>query len=202
MTPKPWLWLLAGPNGAGKSSTYGRILARQMQVVSPDDFARQILPSAPQKAKLRAGRMTIGRISDLLKERSSFAVETTLSGELHLRVARQAKSERWNLGLVYVGLASPELAIKRVEERRRSGGHDVPAADVRRRYQRSLRNLPVIFALADEVLAFDNSFAKGQMKTVLVARRQRVLFKAPKLPVWMQAAMGSVLARRRKTPPR
>jgi len=71
---EPWLWLLAGPNGAGKSSSYGTILSAQMQVISPDDFARQIYPSAPEKAALRAGRLTISRISDLLRERRSFAI--------------------------------------------------------------------------------------------------------------------------------
>jgi len=115
MSGEPWLWLLAGPNGAGKSSTYGRILSQQMQVLSPDEFARRISPHAPEKVPLRAGRMTIGYITDFLRGRSSFAVETTLSGELHLRIARQAKSNGWNLGLVYIGLVSAELAIKRVE---------------------------------------------------------------------------------------
>ena len=177
MSDGPWLWFLAGPNGAGKSSTYGRRLSRQMPVLSPDDFARDISPQAPEKAALRAGRMTLARIAEFLKARASFAVETTLSGELHPRIARRAKSDGWNLGLVYVGVGSADLAIKRVEERRRSGGHDVPASDVRRRYERSLRNLPVMFRLADHVLVFDNSFAEGRMRTLLVARQQRIVFR-------------------------
>jgi predicted ABC-type ATPase len=42
--------------------------------------------------------------------------------------------------LVYLRLDNPEIALKRIAARVREGGHDVPAADVRRRFVRSWRN--------------------------------------------------------------
>jgi predicted ABC-type ATPase len=38
-------------------------------------------------------------------------------------------------------LESPELAVKRVAERVKSGGHAVPERDIRRRYSSGLKNL-------------------------------------------------------------
>jgi len=93
--------------------------------------------------------------------------------------------------VVYIGLGSPQLAIERVRERVSQGGHDVPAADVRRRYGRSLGNLALVFKLADRVVVLDNSSARNRMKRVLEAFRGDVVFKAPRLPKWLKPPRGS-----------
>ena len=196
MSEKPWLWLLAGPNGAGKSTYAPQLSAAIGQIIGPDAIAGQLLPIAPEKAALPAGREAIRHIRESLKERRSFAIETTLSGRFHFQIARSARSQSWNVGLVYIGLRSPELAIKRVGQRRRTGGHHVPAADVRRRYERSLRNLPLFFRLADAVFVLDNS--STTMKRVLEARRGEVAFRARRLPTWLRASLKAILRRRPK----
>ncbi|MBV8451843.1 MAG: hypothetical protein JOZ29_06170 [Deltaproteobacteria bacterium] len=77
MTDGSWLWLLAGPNGAGKS-TYAPVLSSDVEeIVRPDELAYGLSPTAPENATVRAGRHAISRIENLLKERRSFAVETT-----------------------------------------------------------------------------------------------------------------------------
>lgn len=98
MTDDLWLWLLAGPNGAGKS-TYSPNLPVE-EIVNPDVIARNILPDAPEKAALQAGRLARLRMRELMKARRSFAVETTLAGRHHLQDVSVAKSEGWNIGLV------------------------------------------------------------------------------------------------------
>ena len=103
MSLTPWLWLLAGPNGAGKSTFATDLSANIEEVIGPDVIAHELLPTAPEKAALEAGRQAIRRMRQLLRERQSFAVETTLSGRLHLQVSKQAKSEGWNVGLIYIG---------------------------------------------------------------------------------------------------
>lgn len=50
------------------------------------------------------------------------------------------KQQGYYFHLVYLWLESPELAISRVSERVRLGGHTVPKATIRRRYQASLNN--------------------------------------------------------------
>jgi len=60
--------------------------------------------------------------------------------------------------LLFLWLRSPELAIERVAERVRLGGHDVPAAVVRRRYHKGLRNFFSLYMpLADDWQFLDNS---------------------------------------------
>jgi len=154
MSREPWLWLLPGPNGAGKSTcvaTLYDLWPEIEEVVNPDDIARSLMPEAPEKAALKAGRLARQRISELLNERRSFGVETTLSGQLHLQDVKRTKSDGWNVGLTYVGLDVPDLAIERVRARTLAGGHHVPADDVFRRYERSLLNLGVIYQIADSV---------------------------------------------------
>ena len=124
MNEKPWLWFLAGPNGAGKSTYAPNLSAALEQIIGPDAIAAVLLPTAPEKAALEAGREAIRHIRQSLKTRRSFAIETTLSGRFHLQVARDAKSQGWNIGLVYIGLASPRKARERVRQTRLRGGHD------------------------------------------------------------------------------
>jgi predicted ABC-type ATPase len=110
MADAPWLWLLAGPNGAGKSTSSAllfNLAGAIREVVNPDVIARQLLPEAPEKAALQAGRLARKRIGDLLKERRSFAVETTLSGQLHLQDVKRAKGRGLEYGPFVCGPAKP-----------------------------------------------------------------------------------------------
>ena len=192
MGEAPWLWLLAGPNGAGKSTFALDLAANLQEIVGPDAIAAELLPTAPEKAALEAGRHAVGRMRELLRERQSFAVETTLSGHLHLRVAKQATSEGWSVGVIYIGLGSCDLAIERVRQRKLAGGHDVPAGDIRRRYDRSLRNLAAVCAIADLVLVLDNSSAARPMRRVLEVRQGMIAFRLPRLPKWLRATVESL----------
>src|SRR5262249_28918598 len=121
------LWLLAGPNGAGKSTYAPKLRADVEEIVGPDEFAYQIARGSPERAALCAGRLAVRRRNDLLRQRRSFAVETTISGRGHLSLVEQARRAGWSIGIVYIGLGSPELALERVRERVLQGGHDVPA---------------------------------------------------------------------------
>lgn len=191
MSQVPWLWLLAGPNGAGKSTYAPNLTATVQEVVGPDAVAHELLPTAPEKAALEAGKRAVARMWQLLRARQGFAVETTLSGRLHLRVAEQAKSEGWNVGVIYIGLASPQLAIARIRERSLAGGHGVPPQDVRRRYDRSLRNLAIACTLADLVVVLDNS-GRRPMRRVLVVRRGLVAFRHRRVPKWLTATLEAL----------
>lgn len=55
-------------------------------------------------------------------------------------------------------LPAAELALARIQDRVEDGGHDVAAADVRRRYHRTLWIFFNIYRdLSDTVLFFDNA---------------------------------------------
>ncbi len=194
MADKPWMWLLAGPNGAGKSSCSAllfNMIGTIGEIVNPDEIARGLAPDAPEKAALRAGRTARRRMDELFEQRRSFAVETTLSGQLHLQDVNRAQADGWNVGLMYVGLRSPRLSLERVHQRTLAGGHDVPEHDVRRRYDRSLANLGIIGPIADALLVLDNS--STSLKVVLVANGGEVAFKSPRLPAWVRRSLGAII---------
>jgi predicted ABC-type ATPase len=65
---------------------------------------------------------------------------------------------------VYLKLKSPRLALRRVAARVRQGGHDVPRADVLRRYARGWRNFEMIYRpLADSWAIYENSGQTPQL---------------------------------------
>jgi predicted ABC-type ATPase len=198
MTRSPWLWLIAGPNGAGKT-TYARSLSSEIgELVRPDLIALQLSLENPERVALKAGRLAIDRIKSLLQQKQSFAVETTLSGRFHLDMVRNAKSGGWNVGIVYIGLKTPTIAIERVRLRKLTGGHNVPPEDIRRRYHRSLVNLASIYGVAESLVVLDNSSARSSMKRLLEIRRGQTIFRHPSLPKWLTAALGSLLKSKSK----
>ncbi len=200
MSGSPWLWLLAGPNGAGKSTYARNLLANVEEIVGPDELAYQLSQDVPESAALQAGRLAVRRRNELLEQRRSFAVETTLSGRRHLLLIERARSEGWSIGVVYIGLGSPDLAIARVRERVSQGGHDVPAADTRRRYQRGLGNLAIVYERADWLVVLDNSSVRNRMKRVLEVNKGTVVFRHRRLPKWLSAALrASRQGRSKKT---
>jgi predicted ABC-type ATPase len=64
------------------------------------------------------------------------------------RIARvdRLKADGWRVESIYLALPSVELSHQRVAERVAHGGHDIPAADIARRFPRSLHNLLEVFA--------------------------------------------------------
>ena len=63
----------------------------------------------------------------------------------------------YTIKLFYIGLESPELAIKRVHQRVKKGGHGIDDLTVRRRYSVSMNALKNIIPLCDVAELFDNS---------------------------------------------
>jgi predicted ABC-type ATPase len=60
--------------------------------------------------------------------------------------------------LFFLRLASPELAIARVRQRVKAGGHNVPEETIRRRFVSGFRNFEEIYKpIVDEWALYDNS---------------------------------------------
>jgi predicted ABC-type ATPase len=179
------MWIIAGPNGAGKSTYLESAAPHVFEIVRPDEFAIRLVPDAPESAALRAGKLAVERMHTLIDMGHSFAVETTFSGQLHLTLARRAQASGWRIRAIYVGLRNSRLAIKRVQQRTLEGGHNVPAGDIARRYDRGLENLRTILEFADEVEIFDNSSSRQKMKLVLIVQRGKTIWRAQRMPAWL-----------------
>jgi len=71
---------------------------------------------------------------------------------------RRWKAGGYRIELVFLSLLSVELALQRIAARVRQGGHDVPRADVVRRFNRSWKNFRLIYReLADMWAIYDNA---------------------------------------------
>jgi predicted ABC-type ATPase len=157
----PRLVVLAGPNGAGKTTTAPSILRDALSVrefVNADTIAQGLSAFDVEAAAIRAGRIMLDRIHELARERVDFAFETTLASRSFAPWIRRLASDGHRIELVFVWLASPELAVARVASRVRRGGHSVPETVIRRRYERGLRNFFQLYRpLADRWHFLDNS---------------------------------------------
>ncbi|GMV89520.1 MAG: hypothetical protein AMXMBFR81_24510 [Chthonomonas sp.] len=153
--------LIAGPNGAGKT-TFARHFLKVHpqfgQFVNADIMAQGLSPSSPESAAIAAGRLIISTVDALAEGGESFVLETTLSGGwLDARV-EDWRAKGCEIGLIYLKLAGPELAIQRVRARVARGGHDIPEETVRRRFVRSLERFETVYRpLADWGQIYDNS---------------------------------------------
>jgi predicted ABC-type ATPase len=160
--PPARLYVLAGVNGAGKSSVGGAaIRAFGGDYYNPDEAARALMATNPGIGQMRANSAAWQQGKRLLEraihERLEFAIETTLGGSTMVRLLTEAASVGIEVRIWYVGLASAEAHIERVRQRVRSGGHDIPEADIRRRYRHSRLNLVRLLPTLTELRVYDNS---------------------------------------------
>ncbi len=162
----PKIFVIAGPNGAGKSTGAATILPKRFPTelfLDADEIAKALATDS----RIEAGRVMIRRMRELRERRETCAFESTLAGKAHVRFLSEAQDSGYIVHLAYVWLSSTDLAKKRVSVRVQRGGHDIPPADIERRYGRGLRNFFRLYMpLANRWALCDNS---GR-SLVLVAR--------------------------------
>jgi predicted ABC-type ATPase len=153
--------VIAGPNGAGKTTFAREFLLREASVVhfvNADLIAGGLSPLRPELAARRAGRLVLTELNRLATAHKDFAFESTLSGRTYLRMLSRWKAAGYRIEMVFLSLPSVQLALQRIVARVRQGGHDVPRADVIRRFDRSWANFHVVYRpLADVWAVYDNS---------------------------------------------
>lgn len=161
MTLKKKIVIIAGPNGAGKTTFATEFLPREAacpNFINVDLIAAGLNPFEPEKASIRAGKIMVELIRENTRNENDFSFETTLSGKGYARMIPRWQSMGYGIKLFFLKLADPELAIARVQQRVREGGHNVPEEVIRRRFERGLFNFKVLYKrLVDEWAIYDNS---------------------------------------------
>jgi len=136
--------IIAGPNGAGKTTFAEEFLPHEAdcpEFVNADLIAAGLSPFQPERVAFAAGRLMLARITELVAARVNFAFETTLSTRGYLRMIPRWQIAGYRVKLSFLKLPDPEFAIRRVAHRVRLGGHDIPTATIRRRFERGWQNL-------------------------------------------------------------
>jgi predicted ABC-type ATPase len=197
--------VLAGVNGAGKSSVAGAALEmRGGTFYNPDEATRGYLAEgmSPQQANARAWHRGREQLERAVREGLSYAFETTLGGATMTRLLLKATSRGQAVRIWYVGLATPELHIRRVRERVARGGHDIPEGKIRERWLSSRENLIRLLPHVAELAVYDNShpadlFAGDRPRParLLHIRDGRMAFAArmDDVPDWAKAMVEAAM---------
>ena len=160
MTP-PKIIIIAGPNGAGKTTFAREFLPQEAGCpifVNADLIAAGLSPFAPERAAIQAVRLTLQAIAQHVARRESFAFETTLSGKAYARQIPQWRQLGYRIELFFLSLPSVEVAVQRVAERVRQGGHDIPETIIRRRFVSGRRMFADVYQpLVDKRVLYDNA---------------------------------------------
>ena len=152
--------IFAGVNGAGKSTLYhlNENVAEGTVRINYDEILKREYgdwsnPENQVKAMFDAKYM----IDSCLQQGRSFNQETTLAGTM--KTIKKAKALGYFVDMYFVGVENVEIAIKRVADRVRRGGHGVEEKDIRRRYVKSQKNLIKAIPICDEIKIYDNTFS-------------------------------------------
>jgi len=109
-------------------------------------------------------RKMLEEIRSQVDRGENFALETTLSGRGYARLIPAWQTAGYRIKLFFLKLDSPELAIARIGQRVRNGGHNIPEPAVRRRFSAGFRNFGMLYKpLVDEWALYDNSGATPRL---------------------------------------
>lgn len=170
----PHVIVIAGANGAGKSTVAPFLLRDTLSVsefVNADTLAQGLSAFAPEKAAIAAGKIMLARIGNLAETGTDFAFETTLATRSFVPRLQEMRENGYKLKLIFLYLASSHLALSRVAERVRQGGHNIPNETIIRRYEKGLNNFFRLYQpIVDNWYFYDNSndlrlIAKGSQLT-------------------------------------
>ena len=201
------IYVLAGVNGAGKSSIGGAAFRdRGGDYFNPDEAARRLRAAHPGMDQAAANGAAWRQGRDLLEQAIAknleFAFETTLGGNTIARLLAGAAERGMAIHVWYVGLANPELHIRRVRSRVRRGGHDIPEAAIRRRFEHSRLNLIALLPALTALRVYDNSTeadpAAGKapaLAPVLIMEHRKILNPEdlPRAPDWAKPIVAAAL---------
>lgn len=153
--------IIAGPNGAGKTTFAEEFLPKEaglIRFINADLIARGLSPFAPESAAIQAGKIMLQQIAANVAAGRSFAFETTLSGLNYARHIPRWRATGYHVKLIFLKLPSWTVAVNRVRNRVRQGGHNVHNDVVRRRFDAGLKNFERVYkTLVDTWVLYDGA---------------------------------------------
>jgi predicted ABC-type ATPase len=194
-------------NGAGKSSIGGAMLrASGTDYYNPDEAARAIREEnrtlSQHEANGRAWQAGVDLLRRAIDGHKDFTFESTLGANTIPRMLVEAVDAGAAVHIWFVGLEGVELHLARVRARVKAGGHDIPEADIRRRYDGSRENLVFLMPKLASLRIYDNSTegdpaAGRRPKPRLILHLEHGRIVAPSdlrnTPVWAKALVAKAM---------
>ncbi|WP_028518343.1 zeta toxin family protein [Ruminococcus flavefaciens] len=146
--------IIGGLDCVGKSSFTG-VLVRKTDdlglIIDTDKLNAEF-----DGDRIEGGKKAIKLMEECLEKGLSFTQETTLSGVRTLKTIRRAIELDYHIKLYYIDVNSCEESLLRIANRVRKGGHDIPAEDVHRRYEKRFNDLAAVLPYCSEAEFWDN----------------------------------------------
>ena len=169
----PIVLVFAGPNGSGKSTvTKGFDIVGEY--INADEIKKE-----KNCSDLEAAQFATALREDAVYNMRSFTFETVLSSSRNVELLKKAKNFGYQIEIVYVLTADPQINVSRVAQRVKNGGHDVPMDKIISRYYKSLNNISKIIQIADVVWVVDNSTEKAEL--IIYSKENRISINATSL---------------------
>lgn len=205
----PELTVIAGTNGAGKSSIIGMFMRQHGgEYFNADEWARVLREREPALEQTDANALAwrAGRemLEAAIEQGRDYTFETTLGGNTIPLLISRAAARGHRVTLWFVGLDRPEAHIDRVRARVQRGGHDIPEARIRERFDRSIENLITLLPHIHELKLFDNSTEVDlpggeapRVRALLHVRGEEILSSVPltEVPDWAKPVFAAFLIR-------
>ncbi len=176
---EPNLYIIAGPNGAGKTTFARKFLpdyVKCLEFINADLIAGGLSPFVPERAAIQAGRIMMEQIRSLSAQRQDFGFETTLSGKTYVKLLKEIKEKGYRIHLFFLWIGNADLAIERIANRVRRGGHGIPENVVRRRFAKGLTNFCNLYRpILDSWFIFDNSKVTPKLVAFEKSGKRKIL---------------------------
>jgi len=161
------VYIVAGPNGSGKTifaRTFLPEYAKCDRFINADLIATGLSPFSPEQVAIKSGKLVLEQIKEYSNNGVDFGFETTMSGVTYLKYFEMLKEKGYKIHIFFLWIPSSQLAIARVKDRVAQGGHNVPIADIKRRFERSTKKFfKQYHILADKWILFNNAESKPRV---------------------------------------
>ncbi len=108
--------------------------------------------------RARAVRLVLEQIAAFVRQKQSFAFETTFSGRCCARLIPEWRTLGYFVELFFLRLPDADFAVSRVRQRVAEGGHNVSESVIRRRFATGQHNFEALYrSLVDAWAVYDNA---------------------------------------------
>ena len=105
-----------------------------------------------------AGKIMLRELNSATLQKESFAFETTLASLNYLKHIKHWKQQGYHISLFFLALPNASIAVERVLERVKQGGHNIKEDVIRPRFSAGLLNFENFYKPSVDTWILYNNF--------------------------------------------